>query len=224
MAGFSSITGDESIIFGNNVSFDGTKRGGKITTNGQLLIGSSDAPHIRPGLLTSTGGTVTITNGAGTINLESASSGVPKIGFLAQATNQANVTGDGTIYTLTFTQSEVFDTGNNFSTSNFTAPYTGVYLLGSNVEFYGLGAANTSGLLYIVTTATPFSSILYTGNIGAAREPSGNILWTGGSILLPMTAGNTAQVRVAVSGGTKTVGIASSTNTVFWGHLVYQTP
>lgn len=71
MPGFSNITGAESIVWADNVSFDGTERGGKITTDGQLLIGSTVAPHLRPGNLTSTGGTVNITNSAGGINLES---------------------------------------------------------------------------------------------------------------------------------------------------------
>lgn len=70
MAGFSGITGDETIMFTDNCSFDGTQRGGKMTTNGDLWIGATAAPHVRKGNLTSTGGTITITNGAGTINLD----------------------------------------------------------------------------------------------------------------------------------------------------------
>lgn len=70
MAGFSNISGDESIVYADNVSFNGTERGGKVTANGQLLIGSTVSPHIRVGTLSSTGGSVTITVGSGTINLE----------------------------------------------------------------------------------------------------------------------------------------------------------
>jgi len=76
MAGFNSITGDESIVYADNVSFDTTERGGKITTNGQLLIGSTVAPHIRVGTLTSSAGSLTITNGNGTINLDLAGGGL----------------------------------------------------------------------------------------------------------------------------------------------------
>lgn len=76
MAGSSNITGDESIIFADNASFDGTERGGKLQSNGQLWIGSTAGPqHVRRGNITSTGGTITVTNGAGTINLESNSVG-----------------------------------------------------------------------------------------------------------------------------------------------------
>jgi len=72
--GSSSITGDETILFADNMSFDGTQRGGKMTTNGQLWIGSTASPHVRKGSLASAGATVTITTGPGTINLEAGAS------------------------------------------------------------------------------------------------------------------------------------------------------
>lgn len=68
--GFSSITGDETIMHADNASFDGTSRGGKMTANGQLWIGAITAPHVRVSTLTSTAASVSITNGPGTINLE----------------------------------------------------------------------------------------------------------------------------------------------------------
>jgi hypothetical protein len=68
MFGFSSITGDESIVFVDNVSFDGTDRGGKITTDGELLIGSTIAPHIRHAVPTGSNG-VAITVGSGTLEI-----------------------------------------------------------------------------------------------------------------------------------------------------------
>jgi hypothetical protein len=42
----------------------------QMIANGQLLIGAASAPYIRVNTLTSSGGSVTITNGPGTINLE----------------------------------------------------------------------------------------------------------------------------------------------------------
>jgi len=74
MPGFSTITGDESIVWADNLSFDGTERSGKLTTDGELLIGSTVAPHIRKGSLVSSDGTVTITSGAGTIDLKAGAS------------------------------------------------------------------------------------------------------------------------------------------------------
>jgi hypothetical protein len=75
MGGFSNINGDPlgTIVNADNISFDGTARGAPVTTNGQLLIGSTVAPHIRIGTLSSSDGSVTITPGNGTIDLKAAS-------------------------------------------------------------------------------------------------------------------------------------------------------
>ncbi len=75
MPGFSNITGDESIMYADNLSLDGTERGGKITSDGELLIGSSVAPHIRVGTITSGDGSVTIVTGNGTIDLTASGGG-----------------------------------------------------------------------------------------------------------------------------------------------------
>lgn len=71
MAGF-----DNGVVLANNVDFTGanvSSGSAQVTADGQLLIGSAVAPQIRVGNLTSTGATITITNGPGTINLEAAS-------------------------------------------------------------------------------------------------------------------------------------------------------
>ena len=81
-----------------------------VATNGQLLIGSTGAdPELAA--LTSTGGTVTITNGAGTINLEAAGGGVTLVGSTNNTIStvtganalqgEANLTFDGTVLTVT---------------------------------------------------------------------------------------------------------------------------
>lgn len=97
MPGFSNITSDESIMFADNASFDGTERDGKLTTNGQLWIGSTVSPHVRKSSLSSTGNTITITTGSGTINLEAGAS-VPTTfnadsGSATPAANILTVTG-----------------------------------------------------------------------------------------------------------------------------------
>lgn len=49
-------------LYGENIDFSGKAiPGPTITTDGQLLVGSTSAPNIRPGFLTSTDGSVTIT-------------------------------------------------------------------------------------------------------------------------------------------------------------------
>lgn len=70
MGGFSSVTGLETVMYADNCSFDGTKRGGVITADGQLFIGNSSSPRLRPGTLTSPGGTVVIGYSAPDITLD----------------------------------------------------------------------------------------------------------------------------------------------------------
>ena len=74
MGGFNNV-GNDDVVYCDNVDFSGNHPVTKtITTNGQLLIGSTAAPNIRVGTLASAGGTVAITTGAGTINLEAGAS------------------------------------------------------------------------------------------------------------------------------------------------------
>lgn len=74
MAGSSSITGNQTITFTDNMSFDGTDRGGAMNADGQLWIGATasnranDGGHVRLGTITGSGGVV-VTNGPGTINI-----------------------------------------------------------------------------------------------------------------------------------------------------------
>lgn len=68
---------DNNTMYADNVDFTGsTTPSPQVSTNGQLLIGATAAPNIRVGTLTSSGGTITITPGAGTINLDLAGGGV----------------------------------------------------------------------------------------------------------------------------------------------------
>lgn len=90
MAGSSNITGLESIIFADNASFDGTERGGAMTTDGQLWIGSTVSPHVKLGTLTA-GANITITNSSGGIQIAAAGSGISGSG-----TNNHIVRWDGT--------------------------------------------------------------------------------------------------------------------------------
>jgi hypothetical protein len=57
-----------SVMFADNVRFDGAEQPGQVTTDGQLLIGSTVAPNIRVSTLTAGSG-ISITNGSGTITI-----------------------------------------------------------------------------------------------------------------------------------------------------------
>jgi hypothetical protein len=109
-------------------------------TNGQLPIAATGG-NVAYANITSHDGSVTITNGANTIDLSVGGGGSSTSNFLYyQATNSSALSAGtyylGAIVALT----KVFDAGNNVSPGNgsgtaavFTAPTKGVYLLGGAV-------------------------------------------------------------------------------------------
>lgn len=124
MAGF-----DNDVVFANNVDFSGgSPVTGKVTTDGQLLIGATASPNIRVGNITSTGSTITVTNGAGTINLESggavATSFVTNQGTATPSSGVIDLFGDG-VLALTSTGLNTFTRGSgNVLTVNALAQLT----------------------------------------------------------------------------------------------------
>lgn len=74
MAGNNSVVGLETITFTDNMSFDGTERGGAMTTNGQLWIGATALPHVKKGTITSPDGSVVIGYSSPNITLQVSSS------------------------------------------------------------------------------------------------------------------------------------------------------
>src|SRR6267154_721699 len=95
MGGFSSISGDETIMFADNSSFDGTQRGGKMTTDGQLWIGSTASRHVKLGSLSSPDGSVTIGYSSPNITLVAGSTTPTTF-----TTNSGNATPAGNILNI----------------------------------------------------------------------------------------------------------------------------
>src|SRR5665213_1202760 len=84
MAGF-----DNDVVYGSNVDFSGgTPVTGKITTNGQLLVGSTVAPNIQVGNLISPDASITIGYISPHITLKAASTGAVTNVLTANATPQ----------------------------------------------------------------------------------------------------------------------------------------
>lgn len=124
----------------------------------------------------------------------------------------ANVTGDGTSYSVVF-GTELEDVGGdyNHTTGVFTAPIDGEYFFNANVLLSGLTSAHTFGHLSIITTSASFR--------GAYQNPY-SMAYTGYVTLntiarCRMTAGQTASVSVYVANGTKVVNVFAS------GAIVY---
>ena len=115
MAGF-----DNDVMYANNVDFTGNSVvTAQVVSDGQLLIGAASNPRIRVNTLSSSGGTVVITNGPGTINLEAgvsvpttfnadSGSATPAANtlILAGGTNGIDTTASGNTVTFNFDVTE----------------------------------------------------------------------------------------------------------------------
>lgn len=87
MAGFRN-SGTIDVVYADNVDFSGAAiPSPSVTTNGQLLIGSTSAPNIKVGYITSINSSVTVTNGSGTIDLSVAAGGGLSLGTFGSTPN-----------------------------------------------------------------------------------------------------------------------------------------
>lgn len=130
--------------------------------------------------------------------------------------NQTDKTGDFTVYTVPFNttrlnQGTVFNT----TTSTFTAPVDGQYLLTSTVEYFGATASATQRVLRFVTSNLTWSII---SNFTLANRFS-----ISATIIADMEANDTCTVGFDVGGeGSKVIDIAgdASGRTNFCGCLI----
>jgi hypothetical protein len=120
------------------------------------------------------------------------------------ASAAANITGDGTTYTIPFA-SEIFDQGSNYNngTYTYTSPVTGRHLITVGLGLNGLAAGHTRGQGTLITSNRNY--LAFDTNIGAMRG-SGNDFNIAVSSTVDMDAGDTALVQITVSGATKVVG------------------
>lgn len=136
-----------------------------------------------------------------------------KPAFLAYLnTTVNNVTGDGTLYVPLFDTVSYDITSNyNTGTGTFTVPKTGIYLMSAQINFAGITSSMTSGNLFIYVNGTT----KYQGNSGNAYTfaavPSAFESFVA-TCNIYLTAGDTVQVLVQVSLGTKTVSINGSSS------------
>ena len=136
--------------------------------------------------------------------------------------DQTNVTGDGTSYTPTFT-TKITDQNNDFDgTSTFTAPKTGTYAFYWSLQCSGITSAMTNDLSWLNTTARQYRCV-QASLFGITV--SGGVYVFAGAALAPMTAGDTAIIKLDLVNGAKVVTIVGQTNAGFnsaWfgGYLV----
>ena len=127
-------------------------------------------------------------------------------GFLAYNSAQdADVTGDGTDATIDF-DTEVYDTGSDFSGDVFTAPITGKYLLIAQVTDNALVASgHVSRRISIVTSNRNYDKAEQVLTTSETSHAPLTIM-----VIADMDANDTASVNFDVTGGTKTVDINSA--------------
>jgi hypothetical protein len=122
--------------------------------------------------------------------------------FLATApANTANVTGDGTSFTVEF-DTEIYDQGADYNAGTyiFTAPVTGRYLLSGHVLLTNLAGTHTTRSMDIITSNRTYGCI--TNDASTV-----GVMPLDFSVVADMDANDTARVTVTVSGGAKTVEI-----------------
>lgn len=113
-------------------------------------------------------------------------------------------TGDGTEVTLNF-GTEITDRGGIISGTTITFPQTGLYRVSALARLGDIGAAHTRAYCTLVATSrTAFlSDAIPVGVAGLTG------LMVGGTSIIDATAADTAVIKVAVAGSTKTVDIQS---------------
>lgn len=129
-------------------------------------------------------------------------------------TGLTNATGDGTfINPIIFDNDSgnFFDQNGNYNTTTgiFTANATGRYLVTARVDYNGLGASHTSGIVRIDVNGGTYAVNDF--NPGASRNAA-NEFTASISCIVPVSATGTIAILGQVSGGTKTVGVKGNTS------------
>jgi len=141
--------------------------------------------------------------------------------FARLASAQSNVTGNAEVFTIPY-DSEIFDVGGDFNTGTgkFTAPITGKYAFSCFITLQGL-TGHTDYLVELITS----SRTLRLQNINpTGMDIGGTLRQSFGKDLTDMVSGDTAEIKITLSGGATVVDIPAGSdaqpNNSFSGYLV----
>lgn len=206
MSGF-----DNEVLYADNVDFSGgSPVTGKVTLDGQLLIGSTALPHIRVGTLSSSDGSITITNSSGGINIQSmaatALTFTEDTGSAVPSASNINIVGGQAINTS--------GSGSTVTVAALTGTTTqiGVVTLATNAE-----AINGSSTAKVITPddlkaklgpQTAHGILLGEGQTSAVASVA---VGTAGQILQSHGNADPDWVSVTSTGGTISVTASSGT-------------
>lgn len=197
-------------------------------TNGQLLIGGGTAPAWAN--ITSSDGTITVTDGANSIDLVANAGSGTETGFSAYVSSGVNnVSGDDTEYTVIF-DSEIFDSGSNYnnSTGVYTCPVDGKYFFAGKVDLVvDSGSGGYAYNSYIRASAgvtrTPGIAIP-TRRRCANYYGENNAISSSCQAILDLSAGDTVWFTIKSFDGSKADDIptpaANTASSTFCGYLI----
>ena len=165
MPGFTSITGEENIMYADNCSFDGTDRGGAMTADGQLWIGrTAGSPSVGLGVLTSPLGTLSIGYSYPNITLD--------VGTLPyfNSINIQTITSSGTYTPTAGTQWVIVECCGGGGAGGGTATHTNGYSAG------GAGGSGEyrRGTYSAMTIGSSVSVTIGAGGTGNSAAAGGN--------------------------------------------------
>jgi hypothetical protein len=138
-----------------------------------------------------------------------------------RSSTASDVTGDGTVYTIPFDTALVnLGAAYNTGTGVFTAPTTANYLFQSTVNVSDLQISHAEGIFGFVGSA--FESRFARYNMGAMA--TAGVFSASGSLVVPLTAGQTMSVFAFATGGSKVVDVIGAASpaifTNFSGYLI----
>ena len=179
----------KAVSAGGDLSFGGD------TFGENKVIGANDAYS----LSLETNGTTALTiDSAGIITMP-----LQPCFHAYNSSTDANVTGDGTAFTVDF-NSERFDLNGDFASDTFTAPVTGKYLLQACVGFQQTeDSTNTRYRMLFNTSNTPV--IVHEQRVMRQNDGGQNIVLLTGSVVIDMDASDTCSIQAAVYGGSAVV-------------------